>query len=86
MLSFKSDSLSLPLSLALSLSQTFQSGMQLYLSRHLYSNTSTTDMWAALSEASGEDIGQLMATWTQQMGFPLIKVKIWVNLRDVYSI
>lgn len=48
--------------------------MHLYLSRHKYKNTFTEDLWAALGEASGKPIQAIMSSWTQQMGFPVIKV------------
>ncbi|XP_012945740.1 puromycin-sensitive aminopeptidase [Aplysia californica] len=55
--------------------EAFRKGMKLYLNRHKFSNTNTSNMWAAMSESSGEDVGQLMDSWTKQMGFPLIKVE-----------
>ncbi|KAI6222959.1 Aminopeptidase N [Aphelenchoides fujianensis] len=59
--------------------EKFKDGLRRYVRKHQYSNTVTTDLWAALSEASGEDIGRLMASWTQQMasaptGFPVLSV------------
>ncbi|KAI6230360.1 Aminopeptidase [Aphelenchoides fujianensis] len=52
--------------------EKFKDGLRRYVRKHQYKNTVTTDLWAALSEASGEDIGRLMTSWTQQMGFPVI--------------
>jgi aminopeptidase N len=49
--------------------------MNIYLTRHQYKNTFTEDLWRALEEASGKPIGQVMGTWTKQMGFPLIRVQ-----------
>ncbi|RUS84310.1 hypothetical protein EGW08_007954, partial [Elysia chlorotica] len=54
--------------------EAFRKGMTLYLTRHQFSNTRTSDMWAAMGEASGEDVASVMDTWTSQMGFPLVKV------------
>jgi hypothetical protein len=34
----------------------------------------TTDLWAALSEASGKPVQSWMESWTRQTGFPLITV------------
>ena len=43
-------------------------------------NTVTDDLWDALQEAQGESKGwtvsELMGSWTQQMGYPVLKVKL----------
>lgn len=49
--------------------------MNLYLTRHQYSNTFTEDLWAALEEASSKPIKTIMPTWTEQVGFPVITVE-----------
>src|SRR5258705_7129830 len=53
----------------------FRSAMRRYMRRHAYSNATTADLWKALSEASGRDVGALAAEWTEQPGFPLISVQ-----------
>ena len=55
--------------------EAFQKGLQIYLKRHEYSNTETTDLWDAWSEASGKPVADTMKTWTQEMGFPVIMVE-----------
>ena len=50
----------------------FRDGMRLYMQRHAYSNTTTADLWNALSEASGQPVAQIAADWTEQPGFPII--------------
>lgn len=52
----------------------FKKGMHKYLKTYEYKNARTQDLWNALEEASKEPIGELMATWTKQMGFPVINV------------
>jgi len=52
----------------------FMEGIRIYLKRHAYGNTQTSDLWAALSEASGKDVGKVMDIWTKQVGFPVITV------------
>jgi len=52
----------------------FRKGMNAYLTKHKYSNTFTEDLWAALGEASGKPVQEIMSTWTKQMGFPVLKV------------
>ena len=53
---------------------TFREGMRLYVRRHQYANAGTTDLWQALSEASGEDVAGLMSCWTAQTGYPILTV------------
>ncbi|XP_019871557.2 puromycin-sensitive aminopeptidase isoform X1 [Aethina tumida] len=53
----------------------FRKGMHLYLTRHQYKNTFTEDLWAALEEASNKPVGDVMSTWTKQMGFPVVTVE-----------
>lgn len=52
----------------------FQKGMRKYLKRHQYANACTGDLWAALTEASGKPVKEIMFAWTQKMGFPLLSV------------
>ena len=44
------------------------------MSAHAFSNASTADLWDALSAASGTDMRVILASWTEQAGFPLITV------------
>ena len=46
--------------------------------RFKYGNAVTNDLWTALSEvAQGRlDIKAIMDTWTRQMGYPVLQVKI----------
>ncbi|ESO88043.1 hypothetical protein LOTGIDRAFT_204438 [Lottia gigantea] len=53
----------------------FRKGMNHYLTKHAYKNTFTEDLWASLEEASQKPVGEMMTTWTKQMGFPVIKVE-----------
>ncbi|KAL7069753.1 hypothetical protein ACQ4LE_011141 [Meloidogyne hapla] len=53
----------------------FQKGAHIYLDRFKYSNATTVDLWECLKEASGVDVGALMSSWTQQVGFPLVSVQ-----------
>ena len=52
----------------------FKEGLRLYMQRHAYGNTKTSDLWAAWTDVSSIDVAQLMASWTQQMGYPYLKV------------
>merc|ERR1719327_2418277 len=54
--------------------EKFQEGLKLYFQKHQYSNTETKDLWDAWSEVSGKPINEMMSSWTNQMGFPVVKV------------
>ena len=53
---------------------TFRDGMRLYFKRHALGNTTTANLWAALQEVSGKDVRRMTAGWTEQPGFPVIRV------------
>ena len=53
----------------------FRDGIRRYVAAHKYSNSTTVDLWNALSDASGKPVGEIAAAWTEQPGFPVIKVK-----------
>ena len=52
----------------------FQEGLGNYMKKHAYGNTETIDLWSAWEDVSGMPIQEMMASWTEQMGFPLVKV------------
>jgi aminopeptidase N len=52
----------------------FREGVRRYMRAHRFSNTTTADLWHHLSEASGQDVKAFAAQWTEQPGFPLVKV------------
>src|SRR5206468_12863904 len=53
----------------------FREGIRRYIAEHKYSNSTTADLWNALSESSGQPIAEIAAGWTEQPGFPMVKVK-----------
>jgi aminopeptidase N len=53
----------------------FRDGIRKYIAAHKYSNTTTADLWDALSEASNKSVGQIAAGWTEQPGFPVVTIK-----------
>jgi len=53
----------------------FRDGIRQYIATHKYSNSTTADLWNALSEASKKPVGEIAAGWTEQPGFPVVKVK-----------
>lgn len=54
--------------------ETFMEGIRRYLKKHAYGNTETGDLWAALSDASGKDVGKVMDIWTKKVGYPVVTV------------
>eukprot|EP01060_Flectonema_neradi_P024043 TRINITY_DN3254_c0_g1_i1.p1 TRINITY_DN3254_c0_g1~~TRINITY_DN3254_c0_g1_i1.p1 ORF type:complete len:889 (+),score=233.93 TRINITY_DN3254_c0_g1_i1:43-2667(+) len=57
--------------------ENFKKGLRLYLKKHQFGNTETTDLWNAFQEASGMPIEETMSSWTSKMGFPLLTVGDW---------
>src|SRR5213594_3128987 len=55
--------------------EVFRDGIRRYIAAHKYSNTTTADLWNALSETSKKPIGEIAAGWTEQPGFPVVKVE-----------
>jgi len=54
--------------------EVFQAGLKIYFKKYAYQNTEANDLWASMSEASGQDIGLLMNTWISQSGYPVLSV------------
>ncbi len=51
----------------------FRDGIRKYIATHKYSNTTTADLWDALTEVSGKPVGEIAPAWTEQPGFPEIQ-------------
>lgn len=54
--------------------EAFQKGIAAYMAEFAYGNTETLDLWQAWETAAGMPVREMMASWTEQMGFPLVKV------------
>ena len=54
--------------------KAFQAGLGNYMKKFAYGNTETVDLWGAWEESSGMPVKEMMASWTEQMGFPLIRI------------
>lgn len=52
----------------------FMEGIRRYLKKHAYGNTTTEDLWAALSDASGKDVVHVADIWTKYVGYPVVTV------------
>ena len=56
--------------------EPFRAGLNRYLTRHEYGNARTTDLWEALGEASGKPVSEMMHTWVNQTGHPVLDVEV----------
>lgn len=54
---------------------TMAAGLHEYLGKHAYANATTSDLWTALSAASGVDVGARMSRWVTVTGYPLLSIK-----------
>ncbi|MFT9389206.1 MAG: M1 family metallopeptidase [Leuconostoc sp.] len=54
----------------------FQKGLKHYFDAHQYGNATGGDLWRALSNASGQDVTGVMATYLTQPGYPVISVTV----------
>jgi len=59
--------------------EPFRDGIRRYMQAHKYSNSTTADLWNALTEASGKPIVEIAAGWTEQPGFPVVNVRREAN-------
>jgi aminopeptidase N len=53
----------------------FRQGVRQYMKQHAYSNTTTDDLWAEITEAGGRNIKTIADDFTLQPGVPLINVQ-----------
>ena len=65
--------------------EAFRDGIRRYTEAHKYSNSTTADLWNALSEASGKPVADIAAGWTEQPGFPVVNVKREANNKVALS-
>ncbi|KAI0382042.1 peptidase family M1-domain-containing protein [Hypomontagnella monticulosa] len=54
--------------------ETFLEGVRRYIKKHAYGNTQTNDLWAALEDASGKPVREIMSIWTKNVGYPVVQV------------
>ncbi len=54
--------------------EAFQAGLKTYFKKYAYANTEGDDLWAELSQSSGEDIAAFMNPWITQSGYPVLHV------------
>ena len=54
----------------------FRDGLRHYLKQHAYGNTDTVDLWDALETVSKKPVKQMMAAWTSQAGYPVVRTTV----------
>ena len=52
----------------------FRDGIRRYVRAQAYSNATAADLWNALSAASGTNVGEVAHAWTEESGYPLVRV------------
>jgi aminopeptidase N/puromycin-sensitive aminopeptidase len=55
--------------------EVFRKGANAYLEKHAYGNATAEDFWNQMAATSEKPVDQVMASFTQQSGAPLITVK-----------
>ncbi len=54
---------------------TFQRGLASYIAQRKLSNATAGDLWFHIGRAAGRDVAAVAASWTDQPGFPLVRVR-----------
>jgi len=52
----------------------FRDGVRAYLAMHQGSGTASEDLWASIERVTGKPIRKIVVGWTDQPGFPLIRI------------
>lgn len=55
--------------------KTFQDGVRRYVRQHREGAATASDLWSALSETSGLPVEKIVAPWTLQTGYPILRVR-----------
>lgn len=56
--------------------KALREGLKNYFAAHQYNNAAGNDLWQALGDASGLNIGQIMHSWLEQPGYPVVIAKV----------
>jgi aminopeptidase N/puromycin-sensitive aminopeptidase len=54
--------------------ETFRKGVQAYLTAHLYASANAEDFWSVQTKVSGLPVGNVMQSFVEQPGVPLVTV------------
>jgi tricorn protease interacting factor F2/3 len=53
----------------------FRNGLSRYLKNHAYGNAASHHLWEAFEEVSDKPLTQMMQSWIEQPGFPIVEVE-----------
>jgi puromycin-sensitive aminopeptidase len=53
---------------------TFRDGLRHYLKKYSYKNTETVNLWQSFEKVSKKPVTQIMKSWTQKTGYPLVTI------------
>ncbi|EKK20168.1 Lysyl aminopeptidase [Fructilactobacillus florum 8D] len=53
-----------------------RAGLKQYFADHQYGNAQGSDLWQALEDASGLKIGEIMHSWLEQPGYPMVHAQV----------
>jgi aminopeptidase N len=53
-----------------------RAGLKNYFAAHKYGNATGDDLWEALGDASGIDVGAIMNSWLEQPGYPVVTAAV----------
>ncbi len=56
--------------------EKFKQGLNLYLLKHSYANSESSDLWDAWEAVSDMPIREFMESWTKQPGYPILTVDV----------
>ncbi len=56
--------------------EKFRDGIRTYMKAFARKNAAGADLWDHLATASGEPVGELMRSWIDQPGFPMVSVEV----------
>jgi puromycin-sensitive aminopeptidase len=54
--------------------EDFRKGMNIYLTKYQYRNTTTENLWECLEQGSGKNVKTIMENWVKKTGFPKVQV------------
>ncbi|KAL3884568.1 hypothetical protein ACJMK2_024701 [Sinanodonta woodiana] len=55
----------------------FREGLKMYITKYKFKNAEMSELWQTFTEATNStiDVGEIMDTWTRQMGYPVVSVR-----------
>jgi aminopeptidase N len=62
--------------------EPFRDGIRGYMKEHAYSSSTTEDLWRALAKSSGKPVHDLASGWTEQPGFPVVRLGLQTESPD----